>query len=547
MMMKSRISNACCFLLLMGCGQSPEGDDADASTDGGSGGSAISGNSTQGSSAGGSSAQSSSAGGSSAGGSSTNESSNGGPSTNSGGSAAIPDPIDGGPQDENCGLERAAFCETFETVHPGGRGGDIDERRLSFARWNRTASEWWTRTPASSYPDRLQPVATLCGEQFRNVLPPDDVRVCDGVGIDGLLSGQLQEMFDDQRDFAYQGVRIRQLFDFTDRVGTIVFDVDAKQNPYNQGHGSWIELWVTEDPVPLPYHEAPGNVFAFPRRGVGIQFTRMGHELEIPEDGSYWLNTPGRVLTVDDHRVIHEQWYYNYAEVGEDVNFRTYDGRMNHVEVRISQSELEIWVSDIDDPLNTRFRAAVADLDLKFSKGYVHFEHASYNAGKDGLPGCEGGTPTNCPSSSHTYRWDNLGFDGPVYPMPRAYDFPDNNEVLPDDTHLLGYRFTNAKNTHTLSVEDVDLSNAISATLNFNIFTDWGREVEYSFNDGPTRVFEVPENQESYDTIGFRTFSVEVPLEDLKEGTNTLKVHMPPPYEVREAIGNLDLTLNVTE
>ncbi|HEU5074138.1 MAG TPA: hypothetical protein VFU02_08195, partial [Polyangiaceae bacterium] len=320
--MKSRISNVCCLFLLVGCSQSPDSSDESANEDGSSAG----GSATSGSSGGGSSSQASTnaSGGSSTGGSSASGSNNA--TTDAGGSAAIPDPIEGGEPDETCGLEDPAFCETFESVHPGGRGGEIDETRLSFARWNRTASEWWTRTPASSYTDRMPPVATFCGEPFENILPPGDVRVCDGVGVDGQMSGQLQELFDDQGDFAYQGVRIRQLFDFTDRVGTVVFDVDAKQNPYNQGHGWWIELWITEDPGPIPYHEAPGGVFAFPRKGIGIQFTRQGHELEVPEDGSYWLNTPARILTVNDYRVIHDMHHFNFAEVTEDLNFRSYDG-----------------------------------------------------------------------------------------------------------------------------------------------------------------------------------------------------------------------------
>lgn len=574
MMMKSRISNACCFLLFstlgsIGCSQSPEGKDDDANADSGSetegsntngsssdgsdGGSSSDGSnggsSNGGSSNGGSSSDGGDTGGSSNGGSSAGGSGNGGSTTDAGTTAELPDPIENANPDETCGLENAAFCETFESVHPGGRGGEMDETRLSFARWNRTASEWWTRQPASSYHDRLPPVATFCGEEFQNILPPNDVRVCDGVGVDGKLSGQLQEVFDDQHDFAYQGMRIRQLFDFTDRTGTIVFDVDAKQNPYNQGHGWWIEMWITEDPAPLPYHEAPGGVFAFPRKGIGIQFTRQGHELEIPEDGSYWLNTPARILSVNNHKVLHDMQHFAFAEIGDDINFRSYDAKMNHIEIKISQSRMEIWVSDVDDPLNTRFRAAVTDIDLDFSKGYVHFEHAHYNAGKDGLPGCGDGVPNTCPSSSQTYRWDNLGFDGPVYPMPRAYDFADNDKLIneAEDIHLLGFRFTDSENTHTMSVEDVDLTDAISATLNFNIFTDWGRPLEWSFNGGPTHTFEVPENQESYGTFGLRSFSVEVPVEELKAGKNTLQVHMPAPYTVSEAIGNLDLTLNVSK
>jgi len=52
---------------------------------------------------------------------------------------------------------------------------------------------------------------------------------------------------------------------------------DAKVNPYNVGHGWWIELWITEDPTPLP-HDEFDNVFTVPRRGIGFLF-RFGVEL----------------------------------------------------------------------------------------------------------------------------------------------------------------------------------------------------------------------------------------------------------------------------
>src|SRR5262245_12418038 len=36
--------------------------------------------------------------------------------------------------DPGCGLGKAAFCDTFDTAKPGGRGGDIDETRWAVAR-----------------------------------------------------------------------------------------------------------------------------------------------------------------------------------------------------------------------------------------------------------------------------------------------------------------------------------------------------------------------------------------------------------------------------
>jgi hypothetical protein len=453
----------------------------------------------------------------------------------------------------SCGFDDPAFCETFETPHPGGRGGEIDESRWAFGRWNRTTSLWWTRATARSFPDQMLPVATLCGQTFQGVLPPNDVRICDGVGVDGSVSRQLQEVFDDQGDFALHSFMARQLFDFTDRTGQIVFDVDAKQNPYNRGHGWWIEVWITEDPAPLPYGEATGGVFAYPRRGVGIQFTRQGGELEIPADGSWWGNAVARAIVVDDYRVIHDYTYYDgFDDDGEEVNFRARDGALNHVEVRISRDRLEVWVSDVDDPRTTRRRAAVGSLDLGFSRGYVHFQHAQFNASLDGMAGCETGVPGTCPTSSQTYRWDNIGFDGPRYPLLRAYDVADNAELagqetlpgrgMPEDVYRLGYFFSDEQSSHVFRLAGIDTQGARGAALDFNLYSRLGRQLAYRFNDGPMHVFTVPPGQVPEDDV-FRTFSIEVPLAELMPGDNALTVQMAPPYGDTEAIGNIDLSL----
>jgi hypothetical protein len=460
------------------------------------------------------------------------------------------------PLDASCGFDAPAFCETFETPHPGGRGGEIDESRWSFGRWARTTSLWWTRATAQSFPDLMLPVATFCGTTFQDVLPPDDVRACPGTGVDGTTSRQLNEVFDDQGDFAFQSFMARQPFDFTDRTGRLVFDVDAKQNPYNAGHGWWIEVWITEDPTPLPYHEAPGGVFSYPRRGIGIQFARQGGELEIPADGSWWGNAVGRVVVVDDYRVLHDYTYYQGFDDDTDVNFRARDGELNHFEIRIAKDRLEVWASDVDDPLNTRRRASVGDLDLGFTRGYVHLQHAHYNAIKDGMSGCEDLVPGTCPTPSQTYRWDNIGFDGPRYGFLRAYDVADNFELVgqdelpgrpdPVDAYRLGYFFSEDRSSHVFDLAGVDTAGARAAVLDFNLYTRTGRQLDYRFNDGPTHTFTVPPGESPEDDDVFRTFSIEVPLAELTSGDNTLTVGMAPPYGGTEGIGNIDLSLLVT-
>src|SRR5205085_1679177 len=120
-----------------------------------------------------------------------------------------------------------AFCEKFDTPKPGGRGGDLDESVWSFSRWGHATQYLFVRIPAKTYTDRLFP-ATFCGQPFSGILPGADAKICDGIGVDGTTSRQLNEVFDDQGDFAYNSMRIRQPFDFTNRTGKIVWDVDAK-------------------------------------------------------------------------------------------------------------------------------------------------------------------------------------------------------------------------------------------------------------------------------------------------------------------------------
>src|SRR5262249_47244466 len=158
----------------------------------------------------------------------------------------------------------------------------------------------------------------------------------------------------------------------------IVWDVDAKVNPLNLGHGWWIEVWITEDPAPIPYHEAL-TVTSLPRRGIGLAFRFGGG---CPKgDLDPWRSALEQVHVTDDHKFIHDCPVYQNS--GPDRCFDVADAKLNHFELRISQSELELWVSDYDDPKSFKLRDKVSNLDLPFSRGYVHFQHAHYNAAKD--------------------------------------------------------------------------------------------------------------------------------------------------------------------
>jgi hypothetical protein len=421
----------------------------------------------------------------------------------------------------------------------------LDESLWGFSRYGHQGSMFFVRNPANTvnvhYPEVLFP-PVFCGQPFEGILPDDDVAICDGIGADGETSGQLNEVFDDQGDFGFNSMMIRQPFDFTDRVGMLVFEVDAKINPYNAGHGWWVEFWVTEDPAPMPYHGAPG-VDSFPRAGVGFSFQGCD------EPNRDWGNRLTRLFVTQDYQIIHDLpgWELDAHEC-----FDTADLKQNRFKLLLSQDTAEVWVSNADDPTTLNLVTKATGLDLSFTRGYVHLQHSQYNAHKDGAFGCfeaaaelPGADITQCPTPTQTYRWDNVGFDGPMYAVPRAYEVQDFDG--PDADGLggrqYGYYLTD-QDWRALEIHDVDLSGEVTrAHFNFSLFTLPGRALEYRFNGGETHSFTAVGGYEAYN---LRAFSVELAPSELIAGTNTIELRMvaPQTYE-HEAVANLDVTLEV--
>lgn len=427
-------------------------------------------------------------------------------------------------QPGDCGLANPAFCETFEQPAPGGRGGDLDEARWSFARWGHQVQYLWERAPASTYPDGHLFPATFCGKPFSGILPDDDVKICDGIGVGGEHSLQLNEVFDDQGDFGINTMRIRQPFEFADRTGKVVWDVDGKVNPLNLGHGWWFEMWITADPVPLPYHQAPG-VTSYPRQGVGFAF-QFG--ADCPEDTTWWsaLET---VHVTDNYQIIHDTPFWELDQAPARC-FKVADGKLNHFELRISRDKAELWASDYDDPSTLSRRATAPNLGLTFTRGYVHFQHGQYNAPKDGHV-----------TGSQTFRWDNIGFDGPTLATPRAYDV--GNPGMPGAGGAVRIGWFLDGGPQTFTVHDVDLTRATSASFNFTIDGMPSQTIEYSFNGHTVHSFTYPRTVG--EPGGVHGFSLEAPLAELVPGDNAILVRVPSPF-TKQGIGNLDLTIEAS-
>jgi hypothetical protein len=208
------------------------------------------------------------------------------------------------------------------------------------------------------------------------------------------------------------------------------------------------------------------------------------------------------------------------------------DGKLNHFEIRLTQDTAEFWASDYEDPASFRRRATIENLDLPFSIGYVHFQHAQYNAAKDGNV-----------TSSQTFRWDNVGFDGPVWPTPRGYDVQNAGRSGPDGGEYFGWDLPEGEPV-SLTVSDVDLTDATSASLNLNVVMRVGDELQYRFNGNAWHSFVIPDGATPEYTI-LRGFTLDAPLEELVDGDNEIEVMMPREGVGYEGMGNVDITVEV--
>ena len=158
--------------------------------------------------------------------------------------------------------------------------------------------------------------------------------------------------------------------------------------------------------------------------------------------------------------------------------------------------------------------------------------HSQYNAHKDGSA-----TP------AQTYRWDNVGFDGPVAKTPRGYDVQEPRNKF---SGFAGSLYTGWSKAPSVSVAGVDLTNATRASLNFNVMSQLKKTIQYRFNGGAWHMFALPAAGTSDDgNWMLRTYSVDAPLTELVAGTNTIDFQAPGAGDMAAAFANIDITVEV--
>ena len=300
------------------------------------------------------------------------------------------------PAPGTCGFTAPAFCEDFEAgpAPGGGRSGELDPARWSVARGQPYNS--------ASFDDAFRVGPALvgaCRADLSNtrVLPDHDVLVCDptpAIPTRHALAAVAEQ------NYGLAAYRVRQPFDFAGRTGTIKLDMDLSNN----GVGGWPALIIAQDPSPTPS-------FDWQERGSG---PRNGVEIEF---GTGWCNTAHTLETI-------VYMFNDYLQTSFVPSFdcaiphaTTSPGALNHVEVYVTQTHLEVWTSDVS-PDGVTFPNLhmlwAGDVALPFSRGYVSLAVRNHATIKYWL------------SSAATVRFDNVGFDGPVVPGAREYSAPDS-------------------------------------------------------------------------------------------------------------------------
>lgn len=443
----------------------------------------------------------------------------------------------------NCNLASAAFCDTFSApAATPGRGGDLNPALWAAAR---LSGEIVSSGSATANPDLIAPIPA-CKASFTqtNVFPPNDTLICDNHQLMTAVSIQ---------NYGTNSYMIRQPFDFAGRTGKIDFDVDAVTTSL----AGYQEIFITADPVPAPTFREFNNfeVGYTPANGISIKLQNLcGSVGAAPSNVMVYNNYVGTIIAPT----------FNHTNGCATPSA----GLMNHFEIQISQTHVDVYGSDFSTDNGVTFPnyrlIYSANISLPFTRGYVHVDarnHASikYSFGPDAV-----------------YHWDNVGFDGPVLTAPLAYEIPDNTTALTyaagggaaTSAHNLGYllldgttgkaagMYDPVNKLNSLTFQNVNVAGAAAAILTFNAFfnggnhtpsTAWG--VSYQFNGGAVRTVNLTTAQIAgmSDSTGglvqaITAFVVPVPVTDLVQGSNTVQfLPVSAPMDSPPVIANIDL------
>jgi len=411
----------------------------------------------------------------------------------------------------NCGMQLggpAIFCDTFSTSNPGiqSRTGGLDPNVWGVSRIGGLNS------PGQGQYNRWLPTALVDCNGTTTVVPPDDVVVC---------NGQLREALDDQGHVVTLAMYPKQPFDFEGRTGTVSFDVS---NDTQGIHSAWPEFWFTDAPVPAPFtHSVPCDFCSVPRHGFGIRMSidsYAGNHGLCPNGGDVDRWGAAELEIVRD-------WVPEERSFGHP-NVRIFscvkaspgpNGPLNHLELRISQNQIELWGSDAGSSV-LRLMTRWSNVNLSVTRGLVWLEDTHYNATKGN---CQS-TRKPC-QTQHTFTWDNLAFDGPFTYRDFSYDALDALVPHSDGSVDLA-KYAAPNQTTSWNVLNMPSNpQAAAARVLFNFIpANWQAAktliVTVNGNQHPT-AWPYPS---SLSQGWWKTLAVTIPVTDLVAGTNVVQI-----------------------
>jgi hypothetical protein len=433
--------------------------------------------------------------------------------------------------------EPAAFAETFAAMaSPRGRGGDLDPTRFGVSRCAPGGLIGFgvNQVRHSTIPANNR--ASFAGGT--SVYPPDDLLVCDGTS---LLPGTLM-VGAVAADYGHTAFSPRPPCDWASRTGTIVCDVDAQ---CIDSLGSYVQISITEDPTPAPTFHVTDNHETGP---TGRNVILVALATSVSAGARVGVS---EVFVYTNH--VKAQITASFELTGSSLPLTAAD-RLNHLEVKVSATHLQVWLSDYSTDLVAprTFPNFVliweADITAPMTRGYVHYGMRIHSNIKFGHP------------ATRVFHWARCGFDGPILPSPRCYEIPDNTTTgtggdasysdYPWDFMNLGYH----RSDSPFSFTGVDLAGMSSALLTLQLFvqsithtpdTTWGLVTTWNGGTPRTRAFtaaEVAALINEPGNAGYLNLPIPLTFADLQAGTNTLVIDtVNVPLDFEPIVQNIDL------
>jgi hypothetical protein len=355
-----------------------------------------------------------------------------------------------------------AFCDTFDApAGTGNRSGQLNGTVWGVSRWTGDLNFG----SAYSFPWVRSTLVGCNGPQAAQ--SGTDIVIC---------NGQVRQSMNDNATGAYEAGTVtaltmyaKQPFNFAGRTGTISFDVS---NDTQGSHGAWPELWVTDTPMPAPFLHFTNGLGSSSANAFGIRLSAatiagQGGQLGsfCPSDNNIrW--TVDSVVAVRNYVIDDSQGYGTRSKMtmtttGCVIASSGPNGGLNHVEVQVSQNQIDVYATDAGKTAPLIHIAKITDANLSFTQGLVWLEDAHYNADKSLR------TPLQ---HDHTFTWDNFAFDGPRIARDLSYDVLDSLTPCHDGTLCLGWESSESQRTkvNTLPMTSTAIGAAQGQFLMFN-------------------------------------------------------------------------------